>query len=288
MEPGEWLRCPGERAALALCVASNFLVLGLAVMIVVAGTAWLGRHPVLAESAGAIRTVLLAALLAAPTTAVLRNVTFAAARGNGVRVGPDQFPELHAQLLAACRKLGVREIPELYVSREVETGVAVAHTIWGGRAVVVVNAELMDENWREGLDWLGFAIAGAVGSIRLGHTGAWVELLTVYSRRIPGLRSPVLVHWARSRDRCAAYVVPHGIRGLIVEAVGNHALPAVDVRAFIEQTEDAPSLWDALATRLRRRPLIVARARALYQDGLFDRGRDRERFRPSAAPSSPS
>ncbi len=43
-----------------------------------------------------------------------------------------------------------------------------------------------------GLHWVMFAVAGAPGAIHLGHTRSWVELRIVYSRRIPGLRAPIL------------------------------------------------------------------------------------------------
>ncbi len=271
----EWLRCPGERAALVLCVISNFVVLGAAIAIVLAGTAWLGTHPVLARHVDWIRAIVIAAILALPTTALVRQISFAATRGGAVRLSERQFPELYAQFLAASRKLGLEKVPELYMSRDVEGRVAIAHAIWRGRAVVVVNAEFVDEDWIEGLDWLTFAVAGALGAIRLGHTRWWVELLTVYARRIPGLRTPLLVKWTRSRDRCAAFVVPRGIRGLIVEAVGNHALPAVDVPAFVDQTERAQSFWERIATLYRKAPLLLTRARALYDEGFFDRARDR-------------
>lgn len=274
----EWLRCPGERAAFVLCIVSNFAVIAVAVTVVIAGTAWLATHPLIARHLDAIRAVVVAAILALPTAGLARRVSFAATRGGAVRLGPHQFPALYARFLAACRALGLEHAPELYMSRAVEGRVATAHTIWGGRSVVVINAEFVDENWIEGLDWLTFAVAGALGAIRLGHTRWWVELLTVYARRIPGVRTPLLLKWARSRDRCAAFVVPDGIRGLIVEAVGNHALPAVDVPAFIDQTARATRVWDRVATLYRKEPLLLARARALYDEGFFDRARDRERF----------
>lgn len=278
----EWLRCPGERSALLLCVVSNAIVLGLAIAILLATPSWLEDHPILARRVDMVRGIVAAAVLAFPAAALLRHVAFHAAQAGGVRVGPHQFPELHQQFLAAARKLGVYPVPELYVSREVDGRVAEAHTLWGGRAVVVVNAEFMDERWVAGLDWLTFAVVGALGAVRLGHTRWWVELLTVYARRIPGLRTPILIKWTYSRDRCAAYIVPDGIRGLVVEAVGNHALPTVDIPSFLDQTDRPTGLWDLLASVARTRPSLVMRARALYDGGFFDRAKDqhRDRFAP--------
>ncbi len=275
----EWLRCPGERAAFVLSAISNFLIIGVAVGVVLAGAAWLRTHPVLGRHVDTIRSILLGAIFALPITVFTRRIGFAVTRGGDVRLGEHQFPELYAQFLRACRKLGVDRVPELYIGREgVDGRVAVAHTIGRGRSVVVINAEFVDEDWTDGLDWLTYAVAGALGAIRLGQTSWWVQLLTIYSRRVPVLQAPLLVKWARSRDRCAAVAVPNGIRGLIVEAVGNHALPAVDVPAFVDQTERAGTLWEDIAKVYRKEPLVLERARALYDEGFFDRVRDRERF----------
>ncbi len=284
-EPGgddvERLRFPGERPAFLVSVASNFVVIAAAVAIVIAGTDWLEDHPFVARHIEAIRAVLIAAILSLPTTILARRISFVATRGNGVRVDPSQFPELYARFVEACRKLGVQRMPELYLSRDVGDRVAVARA---GGSAIVVNAEFVDDDWKDGLDWLTFAVAGALGDIRLGHTRWWVEFLTVYSRSIPGVRTPLLLKWAHSRDRCGAFVVPDGIRGLIVEAVGNHALPAVDVPAFVEQTRHAVSTraWDRLAAIWRGAPLIVDRAHVLYRDGFFtEADSDRARTGPT-------
>lgn len=152
--------------------------------------------------------------------------------------------------------LGIDRIPELYIGRDLKVP-ARAFTIRGGRSAVVLDARLVDKSWTDGLDWLTFVMARALGAIRLGHTQWWVELFTVYARRIPGVRTPLLVKWTLSRDRCGAFVVPDGIRGLLVEAVGNHALTSVDVPAFVTQTERAPR---ALGSRRQHpSPATVAR-----------------------------
>ncbi len=269
----ERLRCPGERIAFVLCVVSNFVVVAAAIAVVMMGTDWVEGHPAVARHLGLIRTILITGVFAVPATILGKRISFAATRGNGVRIDEHQLPELHARFVAACRKLGVHPMPSLYMSRDVD-GVAVARA---GGTSVVVNAEFVDEDWKDGLDWLTFAVARALGAVRLGHTRWWVELLTVYARSIPGIRTPLLLKWSHSRDRCAAFVVPDGIRGLLVEASGNHALPAIDVPAFVEQTKQTPTFWDRLAAMVHARPLLLTRARALYDGGFFDRARDEAR-----------
>lgn len=271
------LRCPGERRALAFCIGVNFIVLAGCVAVVLVGTDWLATHPFVAKHVDFVRAALITALVAGPATVVGRQAAVRAARGRGVRVGKDQFPELHEQLVLACRKLGIDPLPGVYLIKDCEWP-AVAHSATSRRSVVLIDAALVDPHWRQNLDWLTFVMAGALGSLRLGHTRWWIELLTIYARLVPRLRTPLLVKWVQSRDRCAAFVVPDGVRGLVVEAVGREALAAVDIVPFLRQTEEAGDLWERIDTMREQRPSITARARALYDAGFFDRARDFERW----------
>jgi hypothetical protein len=269
----EWLRCPGEGAELGACIAANVFIIAIAFNIVVVGSDWLDGHPFVAKHIDSIRALALAGIVALPVLPLSRHVSIHVARDGGVRVGESQFPELYAQLLRACRKLDVSPIPELYISRHIATPSAVYSVEWRN-SVVVLNADLFDKSWREGIDWLSFVLAGAIGALRLGHTRWWVELLTGYAGRIPGLRRPLLLKRTYSRDRCAAYVVPEGIRGLLVEAVGKDAVRSVAISDFVKQSKDTLGVWDALGALLQKTPPLTDRARALYDAGLFDERRD--------------
>jgi len=271
------LRCRGEGAALALCIATSLVIVLACLVIVLFGKAWLGTHPVLGKHIGWIRAVAIAAIIALPATLVGRRTKLHAARNQGVRVGETQFPELHRHLLDACRKLGITVVPDVYVSHEVD-GLARAYSVLGGRPVVVVNASLVPARWMEGLEWIAFAMVRELGALRLGHRRWWIELATVYSRHIPGVRTPLLIKSCYSCDRCAAYVYPEGIRGLVAQGVGKNVIRSVAIPAFIDETKHAFGFWDFIASVLRNAPLLTARAGALYDAGLFDRARDLERY----------
>jgi hypothetical protein len=266
------LRAPGENAELAVCIVVNALIVALAFAVVIAGSDWLETHPFVARHIESIRAFALAGIVALPVTPFSRRVALQVARGDGVRVGDAQFTELHERFLCACRKLMVEPVPEFYLARGIQ-GPSVAYSTQR-KSVVVVNADLIDANWRDGVDWLTFAMAGAVGSLCLGHTRWWVELLTGYAARVPVLRTPLLVKRTYSRDRCAAHVVPDGIRGLLVEAVGKDAVRSVSIGRFVAQSKDPRGVWDSLSSLRQKCPTIGARARALYEAGLFDETRD--------------
>jgi hypothetical protein len=267
-----WLRAPGENTELVVCIVANALIVALAFAVVIAGSDWLETHPFVARHIESIRAFALAGIVALPAMPFSRRIALQVARGDGVRVGDAQFTELHEQFLCACRKLMVEPVPELYLARGIK-GPSVAYST-REKSVIVVNADLIDANWRDGIDWLSFAMAGAVGSLCLGHTRWWVELLTGYAARVPVLRTPLLVKRTYSRDRCAAYVIPHGIRGLLVEAVGKDAVRSVSIGRFVAQSRDPRGVWDSLSSLRQKCPTIGARARALYEAGLFDETRD--------------
>jgi hypothetical protein len=273
----ERLRDPHELRALVACILANVVVVALAIGILLAGTEWLVGHPRLGHRVETFRVIAIAAVVAFPATVIGRRVSLTAAEGNGVRVSPAHMPELYDELRRACTKLGLDHVPELFLGR-VNGAPAAAYSTGAGRSAIVLDADLLfDKEWQRGIDWIAFVLASAVGAIRLGHTQWWVELTTAYVQRIPGLRTPLFVAWTRSRDRCAAFVVPHGIRGLLIEATGKDAIWDVDVGEFMSQPLDA-GFWDVVATMRAKRPTILHRARALYDAGLFDLEKDRARL----------
>jgi hypothetical protein len=265
----EALRCPGERTILWLCIAANALLVALCFAVVLAGADWLAGHAFVAKHADWNRAVAIAAVVTVPLTPLFRRLNLHAARANGVRVGPQQFPELHEALLSASRKLGIAPAPELYVSRNAGAPAA-AYSFRGRRSVIVLDADMFPEHWKDGLDWITFVMAGALGSICLGHTRWWVQLLTGPVQQVPALQTPLLIKWTYSRDRCAAFVFPAGVRGLLVQAVGKDAVREVEIPAFLAQTETASPALRSLAAILNKKPALTDRARALYDAGLLN------------------
>jgi hypothetical protein len=262
------LRHPSEPRALALCILANLFVVAIAIGIVLSGAAWLSTHPRLSEHTHELRLISIAAIIALPAAFVGRHLAYSDARANGVRVTSAAYPELHAALVRISSALGLQRRPELYLGH-VEGGPAMAHSMFRARSCVVLDAEkLFVKDWAADLPWISFVLASALGALLLGHTRWWIELFTAYARRIPGLRTPLLIAWTYSRDRCAAYAVPDGVRGLLVEAVGKNMVSNIDVAAFINQPESR-GLWARLSSLRRKAPHLVDRVAALSDAGLL-------------------
>src|SRR5689334_13829532 len=95
-------------------------------------------------------------------------------RGNGVKLGPEQYPQLYAQVEAAAKKLGMAKVPDAYLlnSNGVLNALA-TRFLWRNFMVLyadIVNA--LDE--RPGA--VSFYIGHELGHITRGHL-AWGPLL---------------------------------------------------------------------------------------------------------------
>lgn len=276
----EELRHPGERPALLACVFTNITIVVMAAMVIFAGTEWLETRPLVHKYVTTFRALAIAAIVAFPATAVWRHVHLYEAKANGIRVSQRQFPELHAALLHACQKLGVTHVPELYIGRIHATHggdeIMAVHSIYGAPHCIVIDSDwLVDKVRTTGLDFKAFVIARGVAMIRLGHTRWWVEMLTLYVKHIPGLRRPLLMSATYSRDRCAAYAVPEGVRGLLIEATGKDMIWTLDLEEVLAQPLPTGA-WPWLVALHRERPHLLERIHALYEAGLFDLRRDLE------------
>jgi hypothetical protein len=265
-----------------VCVVVNALLIALAILIVWLGAEWVAIHPVLERHVDVIRAVAIAGILALPAAALGRHVTRYATHGNGIHLSPTQLPICHRFLVDACDKLGVDERPDLYLLPPDEIdAMSVAHSVVGERSAIAISTDLFGDRWRENERAIAFAIAHAVGAIRLGHTKWWVEMFTSYAMHIPFLRTPVRALFTFSRDRCAAFVVPDGIRGLVIHASGPELASEMDVPSFIDQALSYGGFWALLAGANRRRPHLMLRAKLLYRDGFFDAARDQSAHAPA-------
>jgi hypothetical protein len=282
-DPIERLRHPHEKLATLAFVLLNLAIVALGWIGLKAGGDWLAQFPRLHLRPQTVQGLTLALVTALPAAVLGRRTHLFVERANGLQVSAAQLPEIHAELHRACDRLGLDEVPELYVRRGLGAA-SRAYSMVGRRSVVVLDGELFEKTWKDDFDCIAFALANALGTLRLGHTSWWIEVLTAYSVRIPLLKNRILFIWTLSRDRCAAYVVPDGIRGLIIHATGKTLIGDVDVSAYLDQVKEQEQMWERVGVVSQPRPALTTRARALYRCGLFDWERDRHRHRGGPSP----
>ena len=166
-------------------------------------------------------------------------------RGSGVRLGPEQFPELHARVEQLARRMGMGQVPEAYVMQAGGALNAFA-TRWARSHIVVLYSDLLDacgsdESARD------MIVAHELGHIHAGHL-KW-RFLT-----LPAAFIPFLGH-ALSRAReytCDRYGLagagsPDGAtRGLAILAAGPVHGPKLNRAALVRQRADINTGWMTL------------------------------------------
>lgn len=275
------LRHPWERPVFIASAAANVLLGVAAVVIVLLGADWIAGHPLLARYIDRIRIIAVVAVLAAPAVHLLRRTRRVAFLGNSVRLSEEQMPEIHAILRHHCQRLGMSDVPELYLSGTAERCEAFSG---GGHDYIVLGGPILEVPAGDARrDALAFALGAALGAIRLGHT-RWVEeALLTYTVRAPVVRAPLLAVRTFSRDRYGALLAPEGLRGLLLSASGGNVLPEVDLDAYVRQVREFRGGLVWMATLWRDAPHISARVRALLDAGLLTRPVDRSQTHARSA-----
>lgn len=184
-------------------------------------------------------------------------------RGNGVRVSERQLPALYARVKAAAARLGLAEVPDVYVIQAGGSLNAFATKLLS-RRFVIVHSDLVDECRDE--RQLDFVIGHELGHLAAGHL-AWNLFLA------PFLMMPWLgAAYSRAReytcDRAGYAAVGElepALRGLAVLAAGGKLAAEVNLPAFMEQREETTGFVPATLELLSSHPYLCKRAAALQE-----------------------
>ena len=179
-------------------------------------------------------------------------------RGSGVRLGPEQFPALHARVEQLARRMGMKQVPDAYVMQAGGALNAFA-TRFARSHIIVLYSDLLDacgddEAARD------MIIAHELGHIHAGHL-RW-RFLT-----LPAAFVPFLGH-ALSRAReytCDRYGLAGAgnadgaTRGLAILAAGATHGPKVNRAALVRQRADINNGWMTLGSWLSTHPPLSKR-----------------------------
>jgi Zn-dependent protease with chaperone function/Tfp pilus assembly protein PilE len=204
---------------------------------------------------------LLYALMGAIFFLAAHALFLAHVRTNGVRVDERQLPELHARVRAAADRLGMAELPALYVVHGGGLLNAFATKLLSRRYVILLS-DLVDhcEDPRQ----LDFVIGHELGHLAAGHL-RWNLFLLPY-RLVPWLGAAHSRACEYTCDRCglaAAGDLEQAMRGLVVLAAGGRIAARVDLAAFTAQREDTGGFWATVLELTSYHPFLCKRAAAL-------------------------
>ncbi|MGV9826606.1 MULTISPECIES: M48 family metallopeptidase [unclassified Gordonia (in: high G+C Gram-positive bacteria)] len=195
---------------------------------------------------------------------LIRGITYASPRVNGVQMTPTQFPEGYRMVVDAAARYGLEYVPDAYVvlGNGAINAFASGH---GFRRFVVVNSDLFEIGGRSrDPDALRFVIGHEVGHIAAGHVSYWRLLATGVAMRIPVLGSALSRAQEYTADNFGYYTQPSGAPGAIgVLSAGKYMLSAVDFDEFADRAthEKGPFVW--VVNLLSTHPVLTWRAAAL-------------------------
>lgn len=163
-------------------------------------------------------------------------------KGNGVELSERQFPDLHAQFIACCDRLEMRNRPEAYILNG-NGGLNAFATKFLGTEFVVLYSDVVDA-MREHTDGTRFYLGHELGHLRMKHLGGhlirwpalWLPLLgAAYSRAMES---------TCDRHGAACSSTPEGAaRALAALSAGAERWKDLDVPAFVRQAEHSSGFW---------------------------------------------
>ena len=189
---------------------------------------------------------------------VLHLAFVARLRGSGIRVTPEQLPEIHSAVVRLSARFGMKAVPETYVIHGGGALNALA-TRFAGRDIVVLFAELLEAC--EGDDRArDMIIAHELGHLHRGHL-RWHFLLAP-ATMVPFLGSGL----SRAREyTCDRYGLAGAgdreaaVLGLSVLAAGGRFARRIDRRAFVAQQAALNTGWMTLGEWFSTHPPLAKR-----------------------------
>ena len=224
-----------------------------------------GKAKALGYVFGLLGLVVLAAttfgvgLLALPIGLVAeyfnRKKAMARLKGSALEVGPEQLPELHQCAQDFALRLGLKEVPAIYV---VESNVlnAAAMRI-GSRQVIVLIDDIVDSCLRSGDQRaIGFILAHEMAHHALGHTGIVQGFLFQAYKKLSRLNE-------FSCDAVARALVKEesvAVNALLVMLTGPQLVPYVNRAALLRQAAEVTADKNSVKSeRALSHPLLLRR-----------------------------
>ena len=180
-------------------------------------------------------------------------------KGNGVELSSEQFPDLHVQFLACCKRLGIDDPPEAYILNGNGVLNAFATKFLRDR-YIVLTSDIVDA-MQGNAEGLRFYMGHELGHLRMKHISK--ALL-----RWPVLWLPLLgAAYSRARestcDRHGLACSGSGnsaVQALSVLAAGRARWRTLNVASYVRQTEHARGFWMSFHELISGYPWLTKRA----------------------------
>jgi Zn-dependent protease with chaperone function len=183
-------------------------------------------------------------------------------RGNAVRLGPEQLPDLYHRVQEIAARLGMKSAPVAYVLQEGGALNALA-TRFLRSDFIVLYSDLIDA-CGSNTEARDFIVAHELGHLKAGHLNARWFLMpglvfpflgTAYSRACEYTSDRYGLASARDPERA--------LDGLTILAAGAKHGPLLNRRALVAQRSDLNTVWMKIGQWLSTHPTIAHRLAAL-------------------------
>src|SRR5215470_8118925 len=163
----EALRHPAEKWVFAASVAVNLLLMAAAVLFVIYGPELAANYSFVQAHSGKIRALAIVVLSGPLLVTFLRYTRRSYIRGNSVELSDEQVPFIFELLKRHVNKLGLREMPELYLSDRTISRASMSYSTWSEDYIVLATGYL-DPKVENSEETIAFMLGSELGRLRLG------------------------------------------------------------------------------------------------------------------------
>lgn len=154
---------------------------------------------------------------------------------SAVQVTPRNFPEIYEASVEFARTLGLKKVPEVYITQE--DGTINAFAAWvAGRRYVQLNAEILDIAYMENRDFdvVRFALAHEFGHVYMHHITFAYNMSILLGRLLPIIGPAFSRSQEYSADRVAQILTRRpGTDCMAMLAAGRHLYAHVDPEDYV-------------------------------------------------------
>jgi Zn-dependent protease with chaperone function len=186
-------------------------------------------------------------------------------RGSAVRLGTDQFPELHERVLELASQAGIDPVPEAYLMEAGGSLNAFATRFLRSRMIVLYSDLLEacgeDEQARD------MVIGHELGHIKAGHLRfLWLLAPGLLLPFVGSAYSRACEHTCDRWGRALCGSTEGAVRGLAILAAGGRLAGRVNLRSFVRQRTQLDTGWMTVGKWLSRYPPLCDRVAALQPE----------------------
>lgn len=217
---------------------------------------------------GAYIEILMLLILLPVTLMAAVYLYYAQYRARAIRITEKNFPEIYETVQEFARRLGMKQVPKVYLSQE--NGVLNAFsTFILRRQYVVLLADLFEVAYLEhhDMDSIKFILAHEMSHIHLKHATFSYQMSILFANYIPVLSTALSRAREYSCDRVAQQLVGvSGVEPMLALVVGKHLYKKVDVEDYVKHCHEVRGFFVFIYNLMSSHPIMPKRIQALLKD----------------------